>query len=151
MSFVLDTNSFTKFMEHFCEFEPLLSWFNNDPAIKLVIGGSKYNDEIRKCNKFLGLVIELKRKRKVFEANKEEVDLLADKVKKYFSPCCDDYHLIALLDISRCYIFVSYDRRADEFIKGWVYSDGKKRHIYRYKKHKKILIRYAQDNLKNGH
>ena len=78
MSFVLDTNSFTKFMEHFCEFEPLLSWFNNDPAIKLVIGGSKYNDEIRKCNKFLGLVIELKRKRKVFEANKEEVDLLAD-------------------------------------------------------------------------
>ena len=150
MSFVLDTNSFSKFIEHFCEFEPLWSWFNDDSEVKLVIGGSKYWDEISKCTKFWGLVIELKKKRKIFEADKQKVDSLAGVIKNSVPPDCDDYHLIALLDVSHCYIFVSYDKRADKFIKNWKYSDGKKRHIYRYKKQKKMLARYVQHGLNSN-
>ena len=142
MSFVLDTNTFSMFMDHFKEFEPLWNRFLGTQKMKLVVGGSKYDDEINKCPRFLYFLNELKKKGKVLRINTDKVDEKEREVRSAFPDTCDDPHLIALLDVAHCYIFVSYDKRADEFIKNWKYSDGKKRHIYRYRIHENLLKRY---------
>lgn len=144
MNFVLDTNSFALFMDRISEFKPLWDKFRSDPNVKIVVGGSKYNEEIIKCNRFFNFLNELKKTGKVFRADTQKVDSKACEIQAALPADCDDPHLIALLDVAHCYIFVSQDRRADEFIKGWKYSDGKKRHIYRYCSHGKLLKRYLK-------
>jgi len=146
MCFVLDVNSFhylfdTNTAGH-VEFAPLLDWLYDHPRTSLVIGGTRYREELSKLRKYLGKLVELKRARKLSEISDEVVDAEERRLRlAVHRTGFDDPHIVALFCASGCLIFASHDKRADPFIKmRALYPRGQSRpSIYRCAKHASLL------------
>jgi hypothetical protein len=148
MCFVLDINSFHHMFDQktvgHADFAPLLNWLQRGSGTSLVIGGTHYRAELRRMDKYLPILGELKRGRKLSEVANEIVDeneksIRAAVPRKKF----DDPHIVALFCASGCLIFASHDKRADEFIKlRRLYPKGQRPpSIYRSEKYGKRLLR----------
>lgn len=96
----------------------LFSDLSSHKKIGLVVGGRKYNEEVRRKNQLRLLLIELQKAGKVRRIANEAVDQaeteVADRVAKKCGDCppeCDDLHIFALASVSGCTNVVSMDTR----------------------------------------
>lgn len=117
MSIVIDSNTLSLV---FCptpndDFGPIKEWVVQG-AGRIVVGGTKYKEELRRVSQALRFVNELNKIGKVLIVSDHDVDRLEEGIKKIVSPKCDDPHLIALIGVSRCPLICSRDKRADEFL-----------------------------------
>ncbi|WP_133260484.1 hypothetical protein [Rhodovulum sp. BSW8] len=95
-------------------FKDLLS----NARVKLVIGGTKAYDEIKRKTKLRDLLNNLRDRNQVIVISREKVDeaegRLASRIKEVIGdnpPECDDLHIFALANVSKCLLVVSRDNR----------------------------------------
>jgi len=119
MCFVLDSNSFhCLFSPEHTAFLPFREWlYDRNRRTSLVIGGTKYREEVSRLHKYFGVLMELEKIRKISNIN----DDLVDKEKSLVASLethtdFDDSHIISLFRVSGCRIFASHDRRADQLL-----------------------------------
>lgn len=98
------------------EFKPVFDWIFYGPG-RVVYGGTKYKDELKKARRYFGIFLELRKQRKAIEVDDFKVDQrqaeLEEMVKhKDF----DDAHIIAIVIVSGCRLICSNDSRAYTFI-----------------------------------
>jgi len=146
MCIVVDTNTFScvfnqKNKEHF-KYSPVYDWIINKEG-SLVYGGSTLISEFR-GNK-LNLIKLLSDKNKTVRIDSKLVDKKEEQVKMIVDDDedFDDPHIIALLQVSKCKLICTHDKRLDSFIKDQRFF--KKRtiqpRIYRNKKNEHLLCR----------
>jgi predicted nucleic acid-binding protein len=121
MCIVIDTNSFASVFDaksdDHPEFRPVLNWITNGKG-KIVYGGTKYRDELRAAQRYLGVFGELARARKVVEIPDVDVDREQERIENLvLHRDFDDPHIVAIVSVSRCKLVCSRDKRAYRFIK----------------------------------
>lgn len=126
------------------DYRPIKEWIMEGPAM-IVVGGTKYELELRRVSQALKLVSELNKIGKVLVVNKNDVDRLERGIEKIVPSTCDDPHLIALIGVSRCPLVCSKDKRADEFLSDHSLYPWKsfRPKIYRGKQHASELLTKA--------
>jgi len=156
MCFVLDANSFhhmfdVNYSGH-ADFIPLLRWLYDKQGTSLVIGGTRYLEELKKLNKYFDKLVELERNRKISKIKDEIVDDEENRLKSIVNQKkFNDPHIVALFCVSGCLIFASHDKKADRFIKRRdLYPCGQRPpSIYRSAKHTKLLCNKNIVRLRN--
>lgn len=130
MCVIVDTNClanvFDKKSEKHDDFKPVLDWVLNGKG-KLVYGGTKYLQELRKASKYFKILNLLKDKaNKVIIVNKEAVDKEQERISNVITdPDFDDPHLPAIVIVSKCRIICSQDTRSVRFVKdSQIYPKG---------------------------
>jgi hypothetical protein len=126
MCLVIDTNCFAlvfepKTKDH-KKFVPVLNWITKGRG-RMIYGGTKYNAELGKAIKVLGIVKELSTQRRTIHFENATVDPIAAGLKEKFPEAAfDDEHIAALVIASRCCVVctkddvaVSYFKRPDMF------------------------------------
>lgn len=99
------------------ELKPLFDWIDSGPG-KLVVGGTKYGEELRAVKSVIPLLAELERRRKVVRASMDEVDRdVAVLVQIEPSKDFDDPHLVALVRVTGCRLVCLRDPRAHRFLR----------------------------------
>ena len=118
MPIVIDANALTSVFSAAPDedFVPVKDWVFQD-GVKIVIGGTKYKEELSRVIPVLNMVKELSRAGKVIRADSRDVDRLQEVVESVVPAACDDPHLIALIGISRCPVICTKDVRAHPFLK----------------------------------
>jgi hypothetical protein len=129
MCLVIDTNSlatvFNKEAKYHGSFTPVFNWVSKGKG-RMIYGGTKYNTELGRTTKYLGIVNELSKQRRTVRLPDAEVDRIATALKEQFpDPEFDDEHLAALVIVSQCCVVctndkvaISYLRRTDLFPAG---------------------------------
>lgn len=145
MCIVLDTNCFSKVFntadaEHH-EFRPVLDWIIGGDGC-LVYGGSKYKKELANAKRYLGLFAELKRLRKIRNADDVAIDARQKEIEKLFDPAKhNDPHLPAIICACRCLLICTKDAKSVALLKDKrCYSKGVKvPKLYMSKKNSTLL------------
>jgi hypothetical protein len=121
MCIVIDANTFapvfdTRNQRH-DEFKPVHDWIFVGKG-KIVYGGTKYKEELRRAARYLKIFIELQKARKVVEVNDQDVDAKQAELEELIThKDFDDPHLIAIVIVSGVKLICSDDARAYPFIK----------------------------------
>jgi hypothetical protein len=119
-------------------FSPVLKWIAYGNG-RMILGGTKYKQELERAPKFLKILSEFEKSRKVIEIPREKVDALALGLKEAVpDPSFNDEHLVALVIASRCCVVCTDDKNAILYLQRRdFYSEArlKRPKIYRYKKH----------------
>lgn len=98
------------------KFVPVLEWVSGKG--RMIYGGTKYNEELKKARKFLPYITELSKQRKAIQMPSEGVDRIAAELKrKAPEPKFDDEHLVALVIASRCRVICTNDKKAAAYLK----------------------------------
>lgn len=145
MCLVLDTNAFSLCFdltnkEH-NEFRPVLNWLSYGKG-KLVYGGKKYKDELKKASSYMRYFAALNRAGKVIVLDDDMVDKIEIEVKNLeSSKNFDDPHLVAIVLMSKCKVICTNDARAIPFIKDQKFYTGitAKPKLYTSSKNIKLL------------
>lgn len=117
MCVVIDMNSFSPVFNPTDEkhqyFEPVKDWVIKGKA-KIIMGGTKYYDELSKLGKYRKLIIALKSAGKIHDVKSDTaIDELATKLSEMLTHRdFDDPHIVALLIVSGCPVICSNDERA---------------------------------------
>lgn len=152
MGLILDTNCFSRVFnkknaEH-AEFAPVLNWLLDKDGV-LIYGGSKYLEELRRCPQYLKIFRLLNRFNKAQTVSKSEVDKFEKILKQQVTNSdVDDYHLVAIIYISKCRLVCTRDQRSISFLKdsGLYTGHCKKPKLYTSSKNAKLLYgKYARD------
>lgn len=120
MAIIIDTNCFARVFcrsnkEH-ADFAPVLDWIIEGNGI-MVYGGTKYNNELNKCKKYIPFFNLLKTAKKTFKCNCAKVDELQAKYEGMINdPDFDDPHLPAIVLVSKCRLICSKDYRSIPFV-----------------------------------
>lgn len=145
MCIIIDINALSSVFNESCqdylEFEPVRNWIFNKKAY-IVWGGTTYKNELKKCQNYFNLLIELTKATIAREVIQSMVDHEEEIVITLInSPKCDDPHIIALFRVSKCKLLVSKDSRSDQFIRNKTLypSPQKPPSIYRTRKHTHLL------------
>lgn len=145
MTIILDLNTLPAIFDATCtdhqNFKPVKDWIIDGPGL-IIFGGTKYQQELKKCQKFFRLFIELGKINKTAEFETSLVDSYQCKVEKLVkSSDFDDPHIVALIAVSRCRLLASNDQRSYRFIKQKkLYpKDTHKPKIYTGLKNQKLL------------
>jgi hypothetical protein len=147
MCLVIDANCFALVFEPRTrgheKFVPVLNWITKGSG-RMIYGGTKYNTELGRATKVLGIVKELSTQRRTVQLPNASVDRIAAALKvKFPEPAFDDEHIAALVIASRCCVVctndevaASYFKRVDMFSD---YADVERPKIYKGdKRHKKL-------------
>lgn len=121
MCIIIDTNCLS---DVFCtdsknhkRFKPVLDWIIGGIG-KMVIGGTKYRDELKKnkkANKF-AQVLNM-RAQKVIFVNDKKVDKWQEKIERIIThPDFDDPHLPAMAIVGKCQLICTGDTRSVKFV-----------------------------------
>lgn len=144
MCIVIDTNNISRVfntsnIEH-KNYEPVLNWILKGKG-KIIIGGTSFNNEIKKNYRFLVFLQELSKHNKVVSFKEIEVDKLESEIKELIPPSLDfdDPHIVALLKISKCRLICSEDKRAFEYFKSRKIFQGHTPKIYSGLKNQDLL------------
>lgn len=121
MCIIIDTNTFASVFdsnsEEHGEFRPVLNWIRNGKG-KIVFGGTTYRNELRRARKYLAVISEFKKARKIVEVSNNEIDREQRRIESLITHRdFDDPHLVAIVSVSRCKLICSNDKRAYPFIK----------------------------------
>lgn len=145
MCIIIDTNCLS---DVFCtdskshkKFKPVLEWIIKGIG-KMVIGGTKYKEELKKNRKISKFVQLLNTKaQKVIIIDDKKVDKWQKKIeKKITHPDFDDPHLPAMVIVGKCQLICTGDTRsvkhvtrADIYPKGTVvpkyYTSGRNKNL----------------------
>lgn len=86
--------------------------------IRLVVGGTKYKEEVMAKESLRELINSMRTAGKVRSVSDQAVDLhhakIAEQIGKNFDKCpkpCDDHHILALSQVSGCNNILSLDLR----------------------------------------
>lgn len=112
------------------EFKPILDWINKKNG-KIVLGGTKYKDELRLLKKYWPIIIEYSKKGKVVNIDDSKVDakekeIKADLIVRKITTTNKDYndpHLVALVAISKVKVITSLDYSSMKFLRESKYYD----------------------------
>ena len=120
MCIVIDTNTFSPVFipnsQKHGDFRPVLEWIVYGKG-KIVYGGDKYKQELRKAGKFLKFFIELSKVSKVIEIDCQQVNEMQQKVEHLVNHRdFDDAHLVAIIIVSGCKLVCSHDSSAYPFL-----------------------------------
>lgn len=141
MCLIIDTCAWHKvFGSKDSDFMPVKDWLY-DKNGKMIIGGSTYQVELETLKKYLGVIAELSRQRKVVKINDNDVDKTEQKIKKIInSGDFDDPHIVALVEESGCRVVCTLDSRSDKYLRdNSLYKKSKRPSIYRSAKHAHLL------------
>lgn len=138
MSIIIDTNCFHKIFKYdskdVCDdFAPLYKWIFTEKN-KIVYGGKTYDKELKKDNKALGVVNQLKSANQVIKlkndlVNRKEIFIKsANGCKK---SDFDDQHIVAIIIISKCMLISTDDTGLIKFL-----HSGKLRRLFKTKRPK---------------
>src|SRR5436305_1719580 len=121
MCLVVDTcclsNVFSEKDKKHLPFQPVLDWIRYGKG-RMIYGGTKYNAELGKNNRVLGIVAELSRQRRTVRLPNEKVDSIANALKVDFPEAeFDDEHLAALVIASRCRVVCTNDKVAIRYLR----------------------------------
>lgn len=123
MCVVIDANAIAKVMnpnnkEH-GDYKPVFDWVIKRNG-KIVYGGTKYKEELKRASRYLELFTELKALNKVVSLDDHEVDVMQGRVESITGQACDDPHIIAIINVSRCRVVCTGDARSHEHLKNKV-------------------------------
>lgn len=127
MCIVIDVNTFAsvfnKDSKDYNEFRYVYRWIVcPDQKGKLVYGGSKYKDELKKMHKYQPLIVELDKKRKVCEIDKDKVDHWQYKIDNLpHHKNFNDSHIIAIIVSSCCKLICSKDLESFKFLSNKIF------------------------------
>lgn len=141
MCIVIDTCALhLVFLKKDCDFTPVNKWILKGKG-KVVVGGSRYNNELKGARKYLPILAELSRLGKIVKVDDKSVDDCEIQIKKLESSASfNDPHIVALIRESGCKLLCSVDSSSDKYIRNTkFYSKGKRPSIYRSKKHINLL------------
>jgi len=121
MCLVIDTNCLANVFEekakNHIRFAPVLNWIRNGRG-RMIYGGTKYNSELGRATKVLGIVSELSKQRRTIKLPNDAVDPIANALKEQFpDPEFNDEHLAALVIVSRCCVVCTEDNVAISYLK----------------------------------
>lgn len=124
------------------DFLPVINWIIDGPG-KMIVGGSKYNEELSKLRRYTRFIAELSRMRKIVVIERSLVDATEERIRAIEpNRGFDDSHIVALVEESGCKVVCSDDCRADKYLKDRrFYIKSKRPLIYRSAKHKGLLCR----------
>jgi hypothetical protein len=98
-------------------YAPVLEWVSNGNG-RMIYGGTKYANELRKLQTYLGVIAELRRAGRTVELPKDKVDAIANRLKAEVNDAAfNDEHLIAIVIASRCCVVCTEDRAAISYLK----------------------------------
>lgn len=99
------------------KFVPVLKWVTEGKG-RMIYGGTKYDTELRRTVKILGIVGELRKARRAIHLDAAQVDPIATALKtKCPEPEFDDEHIVALVLASRCCVVCTDDNNAISYLK----------------------------------
>ena len=128
MCLVIDANCFALVFEpstkNHDKFVPVLKWITEGRG-RMIYGGTKYNTELGKATRILGIVKELSTQRRTVQLLSSTVDPIAEALKvKFPEPAFNDEHIAALVIVSRCCVVCTNDNVAVSYLKRLeVFSD----------------------------
>lgn len=123
------------------EFLPVYQWIISGNG-KLVIGGSKFHNELKKNQWFMPLLSQLSRVGKVLNVPALKVDQLTEEIKLTIreGEDFDDPHIVSLLALSGCKLICSADKRAyPYFTKSDFFTKSHRPKIYSSSRNKDLL------------
>lgn len=120
MCIIVDTNCFAPVFDRKSEkhdqFAPVLEWIISGKG-KLIYGGSKYFEELKKASRYLKIINSLKKIGKAILVPKELVDKEQKRIEKKITDSdFDDPHLPAIVIVSKCKIICSSDTRSIKYV-----------------------------------
>ena len=99
------------------EFKPVKDWISDGKG-KMVYGGTKYKEELKRAKRYHRIVNELRRAGRAIEVDLTLVDHAETEViAKTCHTTFNDQHLLAIVIISRCRLLCTEDKAAIPFIK----------------------------------
>jgi hypothetical protein len=121
MCLVIDTNCLAAVFEEKAKnhrgFVPVFDWIRTGRG-RMIYGGTKYNIELGRITKILGIVGELSRQRRTIKLPNTTVDPIAVGLKEQFpDPNFNDEHIAALVIASRCCVVCTNDNAAISYLK----------------------------------
>ena len=121
MCIVIDINTlspvFNPTDQKHLEFLPVLKWICKDKG-KIVFGGTKYNEELKRAHKYLRILRYLDAAGKVVRIDDNTVDNEEMRLNDQLTHRdFDDAHLVAIVIVSQCKVICTSDSRAHSFIK----------------------------------
>jgi len=128
MCLVIDANCFALVFEPCTKghhkFVPVLNWITEGRG-RMIYGGTKYNAELGRSTKILGIVKELSTQRRTVRLSNATVDPIAVALKVKFPEAdFDDEHIVALVIASHCCVVCTNDDTAISYLKRLdVFSD----------------------------
>jgi hypothetical protein len=146
MCLVIDTCCLPKVFDRanlqHSHFAPVLNWITLGNG-RMIYGGTKYNRELAKASRYLGIVAELERGRRAIRIPEIEVDAIANAIRMKISDCkFNDEHLVALRIASRCCLICTDDKVAMPYLKDpdlYRPYHLKKPKIYCYREHRRLI------------
>jgi len=98
------------------EFKPVFDWVYSGQG-KMTYGGTKYEEELSRMTRFLGLIVELKKTVSIIVLNRDSVDEEADKIASaVVDSRFNDPHILAIVIVGRCKIVCSTDEVLHVFL-----------------------------------
>lgn len=155
MAIIIDTNClanvFCKNSKDHEEFKPVLTWIVEGKGM-MVLGGTKYNEELKKTAKFLTIIRYLKEIGKVHKGNKRDIDnyqIIVEELRD--NQDFDDPHLPAIVKVTKCRIICSTDTRSIPYVTNKrYYPSGISTPVYYTSSRNKDILndKYIDDSLK---
>lgn len=155
MAIIIDANCLSNVFEKKStlhhEFSPVFDWIISGKG-KMVVGGTKYFNELKKLTRILRLFNILKNSNKVVIVNTDQVDCEQARLEAMINhPDFDDPHIMALVIVSSCRLVCSRDARSEAFIlDGKYYPKGvKPPKFYKGRRNQNLLCdKYIPDKFK---
>ncbi len=98
-------------------FTPILQWLHEGSG-RMIYGGTKYGEELKRMPKVRRHMVELGRKGKLVRLETERVDSMALNLKRTVAHRdFNDEHLVALVITSRCCVVCTDDQKAIDYLK----------------------------------
>lgn len=122
------------------EFSPIQDWIINGKG-KMVIGGTKYDRELKAVKKLTKFIVELSRANKVRPVDSKLVDNKEKElIDKVHHRDFDDQHIVAIVVISGVNLICTNDKRAIPFLTSKLFYSGRKApKIYSSSKNSNLL------------
>lgn len=123
---VIDTDSLSRVLdeknrEH-NEYVPLYRSIIEQKQTIIIYGGTKYNGELKRANKFLKLFSEFRKTGMAKDIDDQSVDKEEKRIiKKADDSNFNDHHIVAIVIIGRCNIICSKDSNSHEHYKNGRY------------------------------
>lgn len=143
MCIVVDVNCLKETVMRDIKYLPIMEWFENCKKASLVMGGTKFENELKKMPSVLNYIIQNKNAQKI-RVSYIKNEILDEEQKRIESlklgADFDDPHLVALLKVSGCRLIATQDKRATAFVKHPVIFPKNKPKIYSSEQNRDLLI-----------
>lgn len=147
MCIIIDTNTFKSVFDEESakhdEFKPVYDWILEGEG-KIVYGGTKYKEELKKVYRIVKVFGQFARMRKVIPIDDGEVDnyqKVLEELENHRD--FDDPHLVSICYISKCRLVCTDEKRALPFIarKDFYPNNSPRPKIYTGKRNADLLCR----------